>query len=255
MDLKRISVTILTKNSSLYIKQVLESLRDFGEVVIYDNGSQDDTLDIVRRFSNVSLYQGPFMGFGVTHNYVTSLTKHEWIFSLDSDELVTPELREELVALHIVKSQVAAIPRKNIFNGKWIRSSGWYPDYQYRLYHKETTQFTDTKVHEQVIVKGLSVIKINNFLLHFPYGSITDFLKKMQHYSELFAEENQGKRKSSPCKAVLHGLYAFFKSFFLKMGFKSGYEGFVIASYNAHTAFYKYLKLYEKNKKLIKDRS
>lgn len=246
-NLKEISTTVLTKNSSRYLKNVLDALKPFGEVVVYDNGSTDDTLEIAKCYDNVSLYQGPFLGFGKTHNKATGLAKYDWVLSIDSDEIVTEELVSELNALKLDNNTVYAIPRHNLYNGKHIKWCGWHPDYQYRLYHRNKTSFTEANVHEQVIIDQLGVKYLKSPITHYSYQSLSDFLAKMQHYSELFAEQNKGIKKASPSKAVLHGLFAFIKSYVIKRGFMGGYEGFIISKYNAHTAFYKYMLLYEKN--------
>lgn len=242
-----ISVTILTKNSEKYIREVLASVERFDEVLVYDNGSTDNTLEIVRSFSNVQLFEGPFLGFGPTHNHASSLAKHDWIFSLDSDEVMRPELVEEILDLNLDPSCVYSVPRDNFYRKKHIKGCGWCPDRQYRLYHRKHTSFTNVQVHEQVIVDGMNHVPLIHSIIHYSYGSISEFLAKMESYSELFARQNKGKVKSSPFKAVSHAFFSFVKSYFLKRGFLDGYEGFLISSYNAHTAFYKYLKLYEEN--------
>src|SRR5262245_54634333 len=94
-----LSVTVLTKNSQKYLAQVLSALQIFDEVLVCDTGSQDQTIEIVRSFPNVSLYERSFIGFGPTHNMASSLAKHEWILSVDSDEIVTPNLANEIQAL------------------------------------------------------------------------------------------------------------------------------------------------------------
>lgn len=242
-----ISVTILTKNSSLYLKEVLTALQDFDEILIYDNGSIDQTLEIAQAFSNVKVIKGSFLGFGKTHNLASSLAKHSWILSIDSDEVVTAEMVEEIKAASLDPECVYSFPRKNYFNGKWIRWCGWHPDRQYRLYHREKTSFTNAEVHEAIEIKGMKHIPFQSSMIHYSYRNIADFLSKMQSYSDLFAKQNKGKKRSSPSKAILHGFFAFFKSYFLKKGLLGGYEGFVISLYNGHTAYYKYLKLYEAN--------
>lgn len=244
-----ISVTILTKNSEKYLRDVLRSVQTFDEVLIYDNGSTDNTLQIAREFSNVVIFQGTFNGFGTTHNQASSKAKHDWILSIDSDEIVTPEMVQEIKALNLNKKAVYSFSRHNYFNNKFIKWCGWYPDYQPRLYNRTHTAFTDAKVHEAIITDTSELILLKSPLIHYSYSSISDFLHKMHSYSNLFAEQNKNKKRSSPCKAALHALFAFFKSYILKRGFLGGYEGFVISSYNANTAFYKYLKLYEINQK------
>lgn len=244
-----ISVTILTKNNEKYIKEVLESVRDFDEVLIYDNGSKDNTLSIAESFPNVTIIKGPFMGFGETHNHASSLAKNDWILSIDSDEIVKPELVKEIQGLTLDPRCVYSMPRDNYYRKKHIKWCGWYPDRQYRLYNRQHTRFTDAKVHEQVIVEEMQHIPLKKSIIHYSYSEISEFLDKMQSYSTLFAQQNKGKKHSSPLKAVLHAVYSFIKSYFIKRGILGGYEGFLISSYNAHTAFYKYLKLYEENSK------
>lgn len=245
-----ISVTILTKNSSKYLAQVLEALESFDEVLIFDNGSTDHTLTIAKAYANVCLHQGNFEGFGATHNKASSLAKHDWILSIDSDEILSEPMRKELQALKKDPYTVYSFERHNYFNGRLIKGCGWYPDRQLRLYHRKFTQFDHAQVHESIMTNGLQTMALKGPLIHYSYEKVADFLAKMQSYSTLFAAQYQGKRKSSPTKAVAHGVFAFFKSYFLKRGFLYGYEGLLISTYNAHTAFYKYYKLYEANQKL-----
>lgn len=243
-----ISVTVLTRNSEKYLSQVLSSLQSFDEVVIYDSGSTDKTFQIAEKFPNIKVYKGTFIGFGPTHNVASNLAKNDWVLSIDSDELATPEMVQEIKNLILDDSCVYSFPRNNYFNGKWIKWCGWYPDKQIRLYNRKKTCFSNAQVHEAIVSKNLRVISLKGAIVHYSYETISDFLSKMQSYSELFAEQNRGKKSSSPMKAILHGFFAFFKSYVLKKGFLGGYEGYVISTYNAHTAYYKYLKLYEKNR-------
>lgn len=187
-----------------------------------------------------------------TDHFASSVAKNDWILSIDSDEIVSDKLGNEILELNLSKKCVYSFPRHNYFNEKFIKWCGWYPDRQYRLYNRRDTRFTDAQVHEAVIIDGMQVIELKNPLIHYSYTSLSDFLAKMQSYSTLFAAQNYGKVNSSPLKAIAHGWFAFFKSYIIKGGFLGGYEGFVISAYNAHTAFYKYLKLYEANQALKK---
>jgi glycosyltransferase involved in cell wall biosynthesis len=245
-----ISVTVLTKNSQKYLQKVLEALASFDEVLLYDNGSTDNTLKIAASFPNVVVKTGKFLGFGPTHNQASDLSKNDWILSIDSDEIVTKEMAKEIGSLALDPRSVYSFPRHNFYNGKFIKWCGWHPDRQIRLYNKKYTRFTEVQVHEAIIADGMKHVHLKSPLQHYSYDSHAEFLTKMQSYSDLFAKQNCGKRKGSPCKAVLHGLAAFMKAYFLKRGFLGGYEGFVISIYNGNTAFYKYLKLYEANQKL-----
>jgi glycosyltransferase involved in cell wall biosynthesis len=239
-----ISVTILTKNSSETLGSTLASLQKFSEVILYDSGSTDATFEIASQFPNVKIVRGAFNGFGPTHNTASSLASHDWILSIDSDEVLTSELEGEILKLQLDASTVYQIPRHNYFNGKWIRwCGGWHPDPVVRLYHRGSTRFTDDAVHEKVVTSGMRVTPLSSPLLHTPYRSIEDFLTKMQAYSTLFAKQHQGKKSSSMAKAIFRGAFAFLKSYLLKKGFLGGKEGFIISLYNGHATFYKYLKL------------
>lgn len=245
-----ITATILTKNSAKTLARTLNSLRSFAQVLVYDTGSTDKTLEIARQFSNVTVVEGPFKGFGPTHNEASSLAKFDWILSIDSDEWLSPELEKEIMALKLDPHCVYSLRRKNFFQGTWIWSCGWAPDWQKKLYSKALTQFNSAMVHEAIETRGMQQIRLRGFLHHEPYRSIDDFLSKMQQYSSLFA--HQSNKKVTPFVAVGHSLFAFFKSYFLKRGFLQGYKGWLISLYNSHCALYKYLKLYERGERLKK---
>jgi glycosyltransferase involved in cell wall biosynthesis len=247
---QNISVTLLTKNSQKYLNEVLSALVDFDEVLIYDTGSTDETLRIAQGFFNVRVVHAPFEGFGPTHNKASMAAKNDWILSIDHDEVATPEMVREIAGIPLDDNTVYSFPRRNYFNGKFIKWCGWYPDRQIRLYNRTKTRFSDAQVHETILADQMRKVAFKSSMIHYSYASIADFQAKMQSYSNLFAKQYQGKKRSSLCKAILHGTFAFFKSYLLKRGFLGGYEGFVISAYNCHTAYYKYLKLYEANQKI-----
>jgi hypothetical protein len=119
-----------------------------------------------------------------------------------------------------------------------------------RLYHRQKTRFSNDAVHEQIIADGLITLALTHPLLHTPYRTAADFLDKMQKYTTLFAQQNCGRKQSSFSRSVVHGIAAFIKNYFVKGGIFGGKEGFIISLYNGQTAYYKYLKLAELNKKL-----
>lgn len=244
-----ISVTILVKNGEKHLKDVLNALRGFNEVVLYDTGSTDRTLEIAKEFSNVAIYNKKFSGFGPSHNAAANLAKNDWILSIDSDEVLSGELAKEILQRDLDPQCIYALPFHNYYNGKRIKWCGWSPEKHVRLYHRKKTAFSEAVLHEKVIGDGLKEITLHHPVNHYSYDSISDFLIKLERYSTLFAQQYRGKKTSSPFKALSHALFAFFKSYFLKKGFLGGYEGLLISAYMAHTAFYKYLKLYEANKK------
>jgi glycosyltransferase involved in cell wall biosynthesis len=244
-----ITVTILTKNCQKTLRETLRALTSFEEVVILDTGSTDNTLEIAREFSNTKIYISPFLGFGPTHNVASERASHDWILSIDSDEVPSDRLIAEIHALALDPTSVYLLQRYNYFNGKHIKwCGGWHPDRVPRLYHRKKTRFNDAAVHEKIIVKGLRQIPLRHPLYHTPYREMGDFLSKMQTYTSLFASQNSKTKKGGLSRAIAHSWFSFFKSYILKRGFLGGKEGFIISIYNAHTAFYKYLKLEEANK-------
>ncbi len=246
-----ISVTILAKNSEETLENTLKSTQNFPEVILLDTGSTDATLEIASRFPNVKVHKRPFEGFGSSHNAATALASHDYILSLDSDEVLKPDLAEEILSLNLDPKATYTILRENYFRGKHIKGcAGWHPDWVCRLYNRKETSFDLAKVHEKIIQGPLKNIRLQGAMTHTPYRKIGDFLTKMETYSTLFAKQHAGKKKSSFFSAISHGFAAFFKSYVLKKGFTLGEEGFLISLYNGHTAFYKYLKLAEENKRM-----
>lgn len=246
-----ISVTILTKNSAETIAKTLDACCCFPEIIVYDTGSTDATLAIAKKYANVKIIEMPFEGFGPSHNCAAEKASHDWILSIDSDEVPSLDLVKEIQELSLDPTTVYSLFRSNYFRGKCIKGcSGWYPDRVIRLYHRKATRFSNDQVHEKILSQGMAIIFLKGQLLHTPYRSIDSFLTKMQMYSSLFAEQHVGKKKSSFGIALFHGMAAFFKNYFLKRGFLAGKEGFIISLYNAHGTYYKYLKLAWRNNSL-----
>ncbi|KPK32654.1 MAG: hypothetical protein AMS24_03530 [Chlamydiae bacterium SM23_39] len=240
-----ITPVILTKNSEKTIKNTLNSIKSFEEIIILDTGSSDKTLQIAINFKNTKIFKSEFKGFGLLRNEAANKTKNDWILALDSDEIITENLLKELQNIELNENIVYSIPFFNFYNKKLIKCCGWHNKRHIRLYNKKTTKFDNSLVHEGVIYKNLQIKKLKNPIHHFPFNSISDFIKKIEKYSSLFAEENIYK-KSSINKAIIHSLFSFFKSYFIKRGIFSGKEGLIISIYNSNTAFYKYLKIAER---------
>lgn len=239
-----ISVCILTKNSAITLEKTLDSLQEFDEIILLDNGSTDETLSIATKFPNVKIHTSEFIGFGPLRNIASKLAKNSWILALDSDEILSTNLIQEIKSLALDPEYAYIIPRHNYYNKRHINGAGWGNEKVARLYHRDFGRYSDALVHETLIAKKYKTL--SSPLLHTPYRSTTEFIAKMQHYSTLFAEQNSGKKSSSFKKALLHGIYAFFRSYFFQKGIFCGKEGFIISLYNANTTFYKYLKLADK---------
>lgn len=249
----KISVTILVKNAQGTLKECLESVRDFDEIILLDNGSTDKTLQIAREFGksykNLRIEQSAFIGFGALKNLCVSFAKNEWILSLDSDEVLESDALREINALNLEPNQICAIPRKNLYRGEWIKACGWYPDFVWRIFNKNFTRFNDNAVHESVMIPpNAQKIHLKGAIKHYAYDNISQFLEKMQRYSSLYIEQNYDKnnpKSISMSKAILRGSWAFTRSYFLRKGIFYGYKGFIISVCAGLGTFFKYAKLYE----------
>jgi glycosyltransferase involved in cell wall biosynthesis len=245
----KISVTILTKDSSRYLYEVLEALSSFDEIVILDNGSSDNTIEIASSFTNVKVYKHEFIGFGPLKNLAVDYASNDWILSIDSDEIVPPALIMEIDRLELNEKCIYSIPRDNYYKEQKMRCCGWEGDVVKRLFNRKYTRFNDNLVHESIIDTNMSQYELNSSIQHYSFDSAEELVAKMQKYSTLYAKDYKGRKKSSPSKAFIRATFAFFKYYILKKGFLNGYEGLLISVSNANGVFYKYIKLYEENQK------
>lgn len=242
-----VSCVMIVKNGARTIRKTLESLREFEDVVVYDNGSTDGTQAIAREYANVHLIEGEFDGFGTTKNRAAGYAKYDWILSIDSDEEVDAGLMMALKNDTFDPNTVYFVNALAYYKDIPIRHSGWNNQKVRRFYHKKTTAFNDNFVHERIMDDGMKTALLDGNMKHYSYMSISDFIIKLDRYSTLFANDNMGKRSSSPAKALFNGLYSFFRTYILKRGFLDGYAGLIIAFSHMATNFYKYIKLYELN--------
>jgi len=250
-----ISVIILSCNNEKTIQATLDSVKLFSEVLLFDTGSKDKTLEIAKNYSNVKILSSTFIPFGKLRNIAASSATNDWILSIDSDEVLSKSLENEILNLPLKENTVYKIFRLNFYNGKQIKTCGWYPEKCIRLYNRNTTSFNTAFVHEGINITNHKVLELKYPLYHYPYEDVEAFLKKMSLYAALFAEENFLLKKSSIFKAVSHGVFHFLRSYLFRLGFIQGKEGFIISWYQGTSAFYKYLKLWEKgqNSKIVKN--
>lgn len=247
--IENISCVMIAKNAQATLKNTLDSLKEFSDVVVYSNDSTDDTNIIARSYSNVNLIEGNFEGFGPTKNRAASYAKNSWILSLDSDEVLSEAFIQNIKNLDLKENTLYSILRTNYYKQTQIKHC-WGNDIIVRLYNREQTSFTNKKVHEKIIEDGLQVKELQGIVKHYPYATITDFIVKLDRYSSIYAQDNVGKKNSSPTKAFFNALFSFTKTYFIKRGFLDGYAGLIIAFSHMATNFYKYIKLYELNKEL-----
>lgn len=252
MNLKQISAIIIVKNAKQTLLECLNSLKDFDEIILLNNESSDNTLNIANEFkkdfANLHIYHSAFIGFGALKNLALSYAKNDWILSIDADEVLENECIKELKNLELQEDNIIALSRKNLYKGEWIKACGWWPDYVWRIFNKNFTRFNDNLVHESLVLpSNVKKIHLKNGLRHYAFRDISHLIDKMQYYSSLWAKQNIHK-KSGVLKANLRAFWTFFRNYFLKNGFLYGYKGFIISVCNALGTFFKYMKLYELQK-------
>ena len=242
-----LSVILITHNEEANLADCLASLEGIAQqIVVVDTNSSDRTLDIAKSYGAVIAQPQDWPGFGPQKNRALDLATGEWVLSLDADERLTPALKSEIVtAIHdSAHVDCFAIPRLSWYCGRFIRHSGWNPDYVDRLFKRGSARFSDDLVHERLITSG-QVAKLENPMLHYSFMNYSQVLQKIDRYSTASAEQAfaQGKT-STPLKAVLHGAWSFFRTYFLQAGFLDGPQGFTLAMSNAQGTYYRYVKLW-----------
>jgi glycosyltransferase involved in cell wall biosynthesis len=248
----KISAVVLVKNNENTLLATLQSLKAFDDVVVYDNGSTDESEKIALSFVNVNLIKGEFKGFGWTKNHAATFAKYDWVIIVDSDEVVDDTLLHTLQTKELDEKTVYLLNFKAFYKDIQVKHCGWNDQKIKRVYNRNSSKYNDNDVHEDIITKGLSVELLDGNMEHYSYHSISEFIIKADRYSTLFAKNNVGKRTSSPLKAFFNGGYSFIRTYIFKRGFLDGYVGLIIAYSHMVTNFYKYIKLYEMNKELKK---
>ncbi len=241
----KLSIIIITKNEAANIRGCIESVAWADEIIVVDSGSSDSTVEICRDLG-VTVFEQDWPGFGIQKNRALSSATGEWVFSIDADERVTPELRAAIEAVLVMPENECTayqVSRISSYCGRFMRHSGWYPDHIVRFFRRDKAKFTEDLVHERLITNG-KVGRLDGELLHYAFDDLEEVLRKVNQYSTAGAAMMQQKgRQASLSGAVLRGLWSFVRSYILRGGFLDGREGFMLAVSNAEGTYYRYVKL------------
>ena len=242
-----ISAYIIAFNEAAKIKAAVESVLWADEIVVADSNSTDSTAEIATALG-ARVVQIPFQGFGELRNRAIEACRGDWIFSLDSDERCTKELRDEILGLiaGAPAHDVYRVPRRNYMMGRWIRGSGWYPNFrQPQLFRNGAMRYRPDLVHEGYeVLTAKPIGTLRHAVWQIPFRNLEEVIHKVDRYSSLGAQKMTHK-KVSMAGAVGHASWAFLKHYFFKRGFVDGWAGFVIAFGNFEGTFYRYAKRYE----------
>ncbi|MDR2811826.1 MAG: glycosyltransferase family 2 protein [Endomicrobium sp.] len=243
-----ISAYILTKNEEKYIRECIESVKWADEIVIVDDFSTDSTVEI-SKIMGCKVVQNKFEYFGKQRNFALTQCSNEWVICLDADERITPKLKEEIEQelKNTPRSDAFIAPRKSKFINRWILHSGWYPDYRHPvLFNKNRIKYKDQLVHEDIEDSGKKVYFKGN-ILHYPYDSIKQFVKKSDFYADLHSKEMfERGGKFKVLNLFVNPSVMFFKMYIIKKGFLDGLTGLILALlYSFFYTLMKYIKLWE----------
>ena len=242
----KITITLITLNSEKTLRPVLEAVSWADEIVLVDSGSTDGTLEIARQFKAKIIYR-VFEGYGSQKNFATDQASNDWILSLDDDEILTPELQQEIQNLDLSATDYHGykIPRSLIFLGKLLRFSGEYKRLTLRLFNRKYGNWNAEYVHESVEVNGKTAT-LKHQILHDSYRDLTDYFNKFNKYTSLGAKTlSEHKKTASTFKIISRFPITFLKIYLLKGSCLDGYAGFIWALLTAMTPVMKYAKLRE----------
>jgi len=241
-----LSVIVIAKDEEASIARTLESVAFADEVVVVDSGSTDRTVAIARELGAKVTMTADWPGFGPQKNRALDLAHGDWVLSLDADEWLTAESAEEIrrvVSANDAEVVAYRMPRRSSFCGRFLRHSGWWPDYVLRLFRRGRARFSDDVVHERVIADG-KIETLSLPIMHETFVDLEDLVDKMNRYSTHGAQQLQREGKSSSLvEAIARALWAFFRTYVLRAGFLDGREGFMLAWATAEGTYYRYAKL------------
>ncbi len=241
-----LTVLVITRNEERNIEECLESVSWADEIIVVDAESKDKTVDLARKYTD-KVYLEPWKGFAEAKVFGAGKAKHEWVFWLDADERVTPELSREIQA--VLRSSPTmkgfTVARRAFFLGRWIRHSGWYPGRVPRLFQKEFASFSSVAVHEGLEVRG-GVGELQNDLLHYTDPNLFHYFSKFNRYTSLASGDLLRDRRSFRVSDLLvRPPWAFVKMYFLRLGILDGIPGLILALLSSAYVFTKYAKLWE----------
>ena len=242
----KLSVTIITLNEADHIAAAIDSASWADEIIVVDSGSVDATVEIASG-KGVRVEHRGWTGWIDQKNHAASLASHDWIFSLDADERITPALASEIRALLASEPPLRGYraPRVAFHLGRWIRTTDFYPDYQTRLYDRRAARWQGTYVHESVTVAG-GAGRLKGEIEHYSFRDLRDQIERVNTYTTLAARQMYERgRRASVADLLVHPPAAFLRNYVLRRGFLDGGVGLTISLMNAYSVFLKFAKLRE----------
>ena len=243
-----ISAVVVTLNEERNICDCLESAKWMNEIIVVDAFSRDRTVEICRKYTS-RIFERPWKGFGDQKNFAVDQATCDWVFILDADERISPELRAEIETV-LARSQTDGpvayyLPRRNYYYGRWIMRLGYYPDYQLRLFRKGVGRLNDEEPHNKFVFQGVAG-HLRTPLDHYTERTIEDHFRKFNNFTTLAAQERaKTKRTAYWYDLTFRPILTFSKYYLQRQGFREGMHGFLISVFASMYTFVKYAKLWE----------
>lgn len=256
-----VSAFIVCCNEEDHIAECLESLSFCDEVIVIDSFSSDNTPKIAEKFG-AKVIQRAWPGYKEQKAFGLSTASNEWVLNLDADERVTPELKEEILqVLELAwkaeqegkgpQADGYEVSRVVHYMGRWWRKGGWYPEFRVRLVRKSKTVWGGNNPHEKPIVSG-TIKRLDGELSHYTYEDLYDHIEKLRSHALAAAkEEISNGTKPTLSLLIFNPLVRFFKFYFLKLGYKEGIAGFIVAVLEGYYTFIKYALVWERSHKVV----
>lgn len=244
---KSLSVVMIAKNEAGLLPDCLRSVEWADEIIVLDSGSEDDSVAIAEGLGAKVFTHTDWQGFGKQRQLAQSYASHDYVLMIDADERVTPELRQSIERVLNTPDDgtVYSCARRNLFLGRFMRHSGWYPDRVNRLYANQRYRYNDDLVHESLNIGGAKVIPLSGDMLHLTCRDFFAFQRKQLRYAEEWAAQRHRAGKRCGYLSILtHTLGAFVKTWLLRAGFLDGKQGLLLAVVNAQYTFNKYAALW-----------
>jgi len=245
VNLDRVSVVVTSFNEAAHIARCLDSVQGFGEIVVVDSFSDDDTVALARTRASI-VYQRPYRSPPDQKNWAAARASNDWVLVLDADEALDADTRAEIAALDAGERAGFWIRRRSDYLGRTIRGCGWQRDKVLRLYDRTRGRYPEAWVHEEVELEG-EAGWLRGRLRHTPYRDIEQHLAKIDTYTTRGARQyvERGGR-AALFNLLVHPPFRFLRMYFLQLGVRDGYAGLVLCLLSSYSVFLKYAKAWER---------
>ncbi len=239
-----LTVIIPTLNEATQIGECVRHLSWSGEVIVADGGSRDGTVAAARG-AGARVIESKATTIAGQRNEAIAAARHEWVYALDADERIGPELARELATvLAAPRHEGYAVRRRNVYLGRTMRYAGWGTDWAVRLFRRER-RFVERRVHEG-LEPLTDVGRLRAPVEHVPYRDLAEHLEKVSRYATWGAQDLWDRgRRAWVGDLLVRPPFTFFRTYVLQLGILEGWHGVVLCGLAAVSVFLKYARLWE----------